>query len=251
MDRFFVSNNTACRGGCLYCFSKWQEYKKFELQSLSGDNIIIYPNCDGDMFDKNFKIILSQLQDIPQKYSISVSTKFNINEADLQLLRSVHADLCCKKKGIVKLSVSFSCSKTIGEIEPGTASYDERIELVKRISEINIPYVTIIKPILPFVDVEEYYNIIDDTILYSPYFLIGDLYVSETTAFYKNHIKGRYRTTLRDVDWNGDNGPWNVVVDFEKRKDITNYIISKGGKVFESDTEVMSCLVNTYENKEE
>ena len=46
------------------------------------------------MFDKNFKIILSQLQDIPQKYSISVSTKFNINEADLQLLRSVHADLC-------------------------------------------------------------------------------------------------------------------------------------------------------------
>lgn len=169
MDRCFLSNNVACRGGCLYCFSKWQEYKKFELQSLSGENVIIYPNCDGDMFDYNFKTILNQLQDIQKKYSLSVSTKFCINETDLQLLKNVHSDLCYMKKGIAKLSVSFSCSNSIEKIEPGTASYYERIQLVKRISENEIPYVTIIKPILPFVENDEYYRIIDDTIQYSPF----------------------------------------------------------------------------------
>lgn len=250
MDRCFLSNNIACRGGCLYCFSKWQEYKKFELQSLSRENVIIYPNCDGDMFDDNFKTVLNQLQDIQKKYSLSVSTKFCIDEAALQLLKNVHSDLCHMKKGIAKLSVSFSCSNSIEKIEPGTASYDERIQLVKRISEAQIPYVTIIKPILPFIESDEYYRIIDDTIQYSSYYLIGDLYVSEDTKFYKNYIKDKYSMELRDVNWNGENGPWNVVVDEEKRKEIINYIVLRGGKVFESDETVMEYLISLNERKE-
>ena len=41
----------------------------------------------------------------------------------------------------------------------------------------------------PFIDIEEYYRIIDDTIRYSPYYLIGDLYVSDKTYFYEKYIK--------------------------------------------------------------
>ena len=244
MNRCFMSSNTECGGGCLYCFSKWQEYKKFELQSLSMDDNIIYPNCDGDMFDTNFEKMLDQLNGIQQKYSISVSTKFNIAESDLQLLKMLHDKMSYMKKGIVKLSVSFSCSKSIEKIEPGTADYDERIRLVRRISENGLPYVTIIKPILPFINSDEYYRIVKDTIQYSPYYLIGDLYVSKTTDFYEKFIKGKYRTELRKVNWNGNNGPWETVVDEKKKNDIINFIISKGGKVFESDEVVMAHLVN-------
>ena len=250
MNRCFLSNNTACHGGCLYCFSKWQEYKKFELQSLSEDNNIIYPNCDGDMFDGNFRTILKQLQNISQKYSISISTKFAIDERNLQLLKLTHNNLQYMKKGIAKLSVSFSCSNSIRKIEPGTADYEKRISLVKKIFEAGIPYVTIIKPILPFIESEEYYRIVDDTIEYSPYYLIGDLYISESTDFYKKFIKNRYETELKNVNWNGKNGPWRVVIDMEKRKNISDYIISKGGMVFESDEAVMKYLVKAFENKE-
>lgn len=250
MNRCFLSNNTACRGGCLYCFSKWQEYKKFEVQFLSEDNNIIYPNCDGDMFDDNFKVILEQLKNISSNYSISVSTKFDVDEKDLQLLERTQNDLRDKKKGIAKLSVSFSCSKSIERIEPGTASYDERINLVRRISKTSIPYVTIIKPILPFIEHEEYYHIVDDTIEYSPYYLLGDLYVSENTAFYRNFIENKYKTELRDVEWNGNNGPWSVVVDADKRAAIIHYITSKGGRAFESDEEVMDYLIKQYKKRE-
>lgn len=80
--------------------------------------------------------------------------------------------------------------------------------------------------------------------------MIGDLYVSEDTKFYKNYIKDKYSMELRDVNWNGENGPWNVVVDEEKRIEIINYIVSRGGRVFESDETVMEYLISLYERKE-
>lgn len=246
MDRYFISCDNACRGGCLYCFSKWKEYKKFEHESKPRDNTIIYPNCDGNMFDNNFRITIEQFSKLQKKYSLSISTKFDISGEDLIFVKRIHEELCRSSKGIVKLSISFSCSNSLEMMEPQTADYDKRIQLVKRISEIGVPYTTIIKPILPFIDIEEYYRIIDDTIRYSPYYLIGDLYVSDKTYFYEKYIKDKWCTELRNVEWNGENGPWQVVVDNQKRKEIADYIVLNGGKVFESDEKVMEYLITIY-----
>lgn len=243
MERCFVSRNTECPGGCKYCFSKWNNYIKFETPAKINNNAIVYPNCDGDMFDNHFEKLMSDLRKLVDKdISISVSTKFNIRDDYLNELSGLNKTLLENGRGIVKISVSFSCVSAIGEIEKNTASYKERLDLIRRITQLNIPYVTIIKPILPFVDEGDYIQIINDTIEFSPYYLIGDLYVSTDSSFYSEYIKNKYVTEIREVPWNGENGPWPVVVDDEKRQHIREYILSKGGVVFDTDIEVIEYL---------
>ena len=245
MDRCFVSKNAECTGMCKYCFSKWNNYVKFENPKEICDNTIIYPNCDGDMFDDYFEELIQYLKEISDRnVSVSVSTKFNIKDEQLKKLIELYEILQKRNKGIVKVSISFSCLSEIGDIEKNTAFYEERIKLVKRIRQYGLPYVTIIKPILPFIDEKEYYQIIDDTIEFSPYYLIGDLYVSPDTKFYNTYIKNKYPTELRNVLWNGENGPWNVVIDNEKKQHIIDYIISRKGLVFDTDEDVMTYLKN-------
>ena len=249
MKRCFISRISECVGLCEYCFAKWDNYIKFAHPENMDDNTIIYPNCDGNMFDDHFDEMIQFVEGLSdKKVSVSISTKFHISDSCIQKLKELH-EHCCRNNGIVKLSLSFSCERSIPIIEKNTAAYKERIEQVKKICDNGIPYVTVIKPILPFIDIEEYTKIIDDTIGFSPYYLLGDLYVSKNTDFYKKYIEGKYPVKEKEVLWNGANGHWDVVEDVSKKEEIENYIVSHGGVVFYSDADAIEYIKNTLEDK--
>ena len=113
---------------------------------------------------------------------------------------------------------------------------------MKRIVDKNIPYITIIKPLLPFIDLKEYLGLIDDTVGICPYYVIGDLYVNEDSQFYKDHIENKFQGHRRPVSWNGKNGDWIVVENAGMREEVAAYIEKKGGVLFESDKEAITYL---------
>lgn len=246
-ERYFISKKEECKGKCKYCFGKWNDYLKFpdmvNIDSIK-DNTILYPNCDGNIFDGHWNKLKDIIRNIPSKnVVVSISTKMDINDEVLDDLKQID-EMLRKNGGMLKISLSFSCESSINEIESNTANYMNRIALIERIVRKKIPYVTIIKPILPFIKYEEYQKIIDDTIKYSKYYVIGDLYVDIKSEFYKKYIATKgYLLQKRDVEWNGENGVWNVVLDYALREKIIKYIGQLGGEVFESDKDVILTML--------
>lgn len=240
MKRCFISREKECLANCQYCFGKWDSYIKFNCMDNIEDDTIIYPNCDGNMFDENWEQLLDRLRGIKNNnIVISVSTKFDIEDNILMQIKELNEQLM-KNDSMVKLSVSFSCVTSCSEFERGTSSYDERIMLIKKISSYKIPYFTIIKPILPFINFSEYKKIIDDTIVYSPIYVIGDLYVNENSNFYKQYIYSKnYQINKRNVEWNGDNGAWSFVKNDVLKDEIRQYIQELGGHIFNSDRDAI------------
>lgn len=243
MKRCFNSRKTECKGGCKYCFGKWNNYIKFYDQEYNQDNTIIYPNCDGDFCDEYFTNEVEKLWRTTSKNIIvSVSSKFNIDDSHLAKLQKLNEMLRSTSRGFLKISMSFSCSDSIERIEPNTASYVERIETAKRIKAKGIPYLTVIKPILPFIPIEEYKRIIDDTIEINPLYVLGDLYVNENSSFYKDYIDGKYNISYRDVSWNNGNGVWGVVEATDLNRQIREYATEKGGVAFNSDSDALQNI---------
>lgn len=240
MNRCFFSRKGECRAKCKYCFGKWNTYIKFADTENIKDNTIIYPNCDGDAFDVNWRDLIKKIRNLPAKnIVVSISTKFNLDDKIINDIAKLD-QILQRKKGMLKISVSFSCEQSIPVIEKNTATYAERINLVKKITEKNIPYFTVIKPVLPFIDFNEYKKIIDDTIALSPYYVIGDLYVNTESYFFHEYIENmNYRMEQKNVSWNGENGEWMVVRNDKLRNEIKKYIMQLGGRVFESDKDAI------------
>lgn len=247
--RLFESRKTECSAGCKYCFGKWENYTLFKENGIIEDNAIIYPNCDGNFFDEYFLESVDKIKEIRARgIVISISTKHVISDKQLLLIEEANKYLQNSNRGFIKLSISFSCAESIFDIEPGTSLYNDRIEQIRKIVKKDIPYVTIIKPILPFVKFDEYKRIIDDTILYSPNYVLGDLYIDEKNAFYKQYIKGKYHIYYRTVSWNNNN--WGVVESLDIKKRIVDYIEMKGGNAYQSDIEaVMNIRHGLFDEK--
>ncbi len=248
MHRCFISRTEECKGKCKYCFGKWDDYMKFPIPQAVNENTILYPNCDGDALDSHFRDIEELVNRVAgNQIVVSISTKFDIGERDLVKLENMNSCLKKKNNGMLKMSVSFSCRESIPVFEPGTGSYETRIRLMKRIVDKNIPYITIIKPLLPFIDLKEYLELIDDTVGICPYYVIGDLYVNEDSQFYKEYIENKFQVHRRPVSWNGKNGDWIVVENAGMREEVAAYIEKKGGMLFESDKEAIVYLRGSLE----
>lgn len=245
MDRKFFSNKHKCGSNCKYCFEKWdsyEHYETFDVKKICRDSSIIYPNCDGDFFDYEFDSIISDLCISDYKLFISVSTKNGITDKQFKKILELNNYLIKKDKGFVKISISFSCSNSINVFEERTLSYYERLELIKRISGTNLKYVTIIKPILPFIPFNEYKRLIDDIFQYSNNFIIGQLYVNTNSEFYHEFIKGKYKLVEKNVSWAKNSLSWKCVEDDNLYNQIKNYVISKQGHIFKSDVEYFESI---------
>lgn len=243
MSRCFFSRKEECKAKCKYCFGKWNSYIKFSDIEVINDNTIVYPNCDGDAFDINWVELIEKIRRLSAKnIVVSISTKFTIDDNTIRQLEEVNQVLK-EKNGMLKVSVSFSCEKSIEELEENTASYADRIKLIKKLIEREIPYFTIIKPILPFVDFREYKRIVDDTISMSPYYVIGDLYVDTNSSFYDEYVKDtNCIMKQKKVSWNGENGIWTTVIDESLKDRLRAYIEHMGGQVFESDKDAIISM---------
>lgn len=249
MNRCFISRINECKGMCEYCFGKRRDYKKFMEPYVIEDNTILYPNCDGDFFDYNYEEMLEYIKQLTTKNLIvSISTKFDISNEKLKKCMDLNNYLKTHNDGFLKISVSFSCENHLPEIEKNTSTYVQRLELIKRIIEHNIPYINIIKPILPFIDFSEYKKIIDDTIIYCPYYILGDLYFEQNSAFYNKYLKESNNIiSEKKPSWNGNNGAWLEVSNKELKNKIMTYIDKKEGKVFDSDENALIYMKNKGE----
>lgn len=247
MKRKFFSCQTSCKSNCAYCFQKQLSYPKFEefnVDKIDENNVVIYPNCDGDFFDSNFVTLLDKLN-LLKKYSvISISTKNDISSVQMKKISLLNTKMTAENLGILKLSVSYSTKSQIKHFEENTLPYDDRIKLSKRIINNGFKYATIIKPILPFIPLKEYYEIINDTIDISPSFIIGDLYVNLKTNFYQKYIHGKYKTYEKSISWLPNNVVWHAVESTELKNAICEYIVNRGGKVFLSDRDFVHSFVD-------
>jgi DNA repair photolyase len=201
--------------------------------------------CDNDItvFDDLKEIIryLEKCLSTQSKYSIiSISTKSNLPLSLLEQISQINDRY--KDRGFIKLSLSFSCKDSISILEPGTASYEDRMLLLKKISECDIPASVILKPILPFVDMENYYDIVKDTSIYTSAIILGGLYVNEHDVFYKKYIKDKYSVTKRNISWLKEYPIWCVVESLDRIEDIKKYVVAHGMKYYDSDSEHLSYI---------
>ena len=240
-DRMMLHALIDCPYQCQYCFAKWEKYQNnfMSIENI-GNNIIIYPFCDSEILFQNYKDCLSSIVDKSinenKRIIISISTKTNLSNSILNDLELIHEKLKINS-GFIKLGVSFS-NKSISSIEKGTSIYWERIDLLRRLSKYSIKVAVVLKPILPFIVLNEYIEIVNDTIRFTDKYLLGGLYVQEQTGFYKKYIQDKYITELRKVNWL-TGVSWLYIDSTKTQKEIEGYVLTQGKSVFNSDQELI------------
>ena len=239
MKRVFIHSNKKCEKKCTYCFSKWDDYIHPQNYKDDFDDVIaFYPTCDSD-----FQIDWNICDQILTKYNhnktiiFSFSCKGETSDDSISDLIRLNSKI---RKGYAKLSVVFTSKFSINEIEPDTADYEYRINLLKKLKKLGIKTSVVLKPILPFVDIKEYYEIIDDTSFVNC-FLTGGLYVNTGNEFYKKYIDNKYTCIDRMVSW-CNNSVWKYIED-NRIEEINNYIKQKGCYQFDSDEYLLEYLL--------
>lgn len=242
-NRSFFSGNQKCKNGCIYCFSNFTSNELHEeLNDLTSQSTkkIIYPICDSEISFQR-EGYLDCLLDIVGKQNgckiISISTKSYWSDGELAKLQSFNKRHNGEK--IIKLSLSFSRKYELEKFEPHAIPYDDRISLLKRLKIFSIPTAVLIKPILPFVTIEEYESLINDCFQISRDFIIGPLYVDEESAFYKEFIYQKYPTTEKYCEWLKSKA---LCVKSSNYDIIKAYIINIGGNCYDSDAEFLETL---------
>ena len=243
MRKLFSANNR-CNAECAYCFAKWNGiYSKqptFGQEIIGEREVIVYPCCDGEFFEQqNYLCITKSIMDKMEKVYISISTKKRIAPYMLAALTDVNKKLIDNNKGFVKLGISLSNKEHIPEIEVGTLSYNERLNMLRNIALTGMPTSVTIKPILPFIPVQEYFSIIDDIAPIVDRVLLGGLYVCPDTDFYRKYIDGKFITEKREVTWLAGTPVWDYIANADQIEQIRKYAIHKGIRPFDSDIELI------------
>lgn len=247
MKRYFFTFPNKCRNACKYCF---EDFNSCAFPIITYDaikdlkNSIIYPCCNTELYINNSFIDFFTEYINKGTYSniFSFSTKNNIGSNEITILKQLNEEL--KKKGIgeIKISISITNKYKINELEPNTALYDERLSLAEVLLQNNIKTSVIIKPILPFIEITEYQEIIDDFINYGVLnFVMGNLYINRNTPFYKEYIKDKYKTSLKNILWIEDTPQWEQVED-TMYNIIRSYATLKNAFIFDSDEQLISYL---------
>ena len=245
--RLLYSGEKECGCSCQYCFAHCitdkSSFTKISTASISEKEAIIYPCCDCEFSDQD--LFVDSIRNISKKLDkvyISMSTKKDIDDYLLNTIASFNNELVSEKKGFIKIGISLSNKKRIKEIEPNTASYEKRLEVARKITNYNIPLGLTIKPILPFIDVDEYLEILDDYKHITDKVLIGGLYVNTNSTFYKEYELSRYVIEKRKVEWLPDRPEWDYIKDLDKEQRIINHAICNGIMVFESDVDFVRTI---------
>lgn len=244
MNRKLFSSIKDCPFNCKYCFTIIDNYRKqkvFDSFIIDKDFNVIYPSCDSEIIINNELLDFVEKSILIRDYTIiSFSTKSIINNHVLEEINSINSNLISKNKGFIKISISITNKSMINELEPLASSFEERIEILKRLNNYNIPNSVILKPILPFIDIKEYKEIIDRAAIYTKYFLLGGLYISKKTEFYNKYIKGKYKSIKKTVEWLDYRPNWNCIESTGKIEIIKEYITKKNLKCFENDISILN-----------
>jgi hypothetical protein len=250
LERALFAVNRKCSYGCLYCFATFHQYTaKRHLHALPHsvpeDVDIIYPACDGEFFsDPEAKKALRQLvQHSGKPMFVSISVKSPITENNIAYIRELNDRLISTRRGFVKCSVSVSIKHRLEEIEPRTPKYDARLSAARTLALHGIPRSVNLRPIFPFVTIEEYSEIIGDFAPFTDIFLIGGLYLDEESAFGQSLIENYgQHITQRPVEWLPEHPVWTYCENPEQLHNVEGAIRARQRQAFQSDTEVIQCL---------
>lgn len=253
--RLLLRGDKKCPFNCRYCFADLECFQSSDLISkskLSNSTIeadILYPSCDTEIDFTDSKIEeIVRLAESTKAIAVSISTKRKMSDLMIHKLSTLNKQLV--DIGVMlKFSISISTKNQLNVIEEGTSSYTERLELVEKLNIIGVVTSINIKPILPFIEVSEYYAIVDDFVDITPYFMLGGLYVDTNDKFGKSIIENYPNLISKHVvDWIPDKPVWDMCYDPLKVKNISDYIFSKGGNAYQSDQEFVTKLIEL--NKE-
>ncbi|MBR6862445.1 MAG: radical SAM protein [Acidaminococcaceae bacterium] len=245
--RKLYSASHQCPAGCKYCFAKWTDtyltQPVFGSETIDGDSSVIYPCCDGELFVQGTYIDeMKKLSESTNKMYLSISTKCGLDQKTFNAIADFNSFLVQNQKGFVKLSISLATKTMIDVIEPGTLSYNSRLELLKQIVETGLPTSITLKSVIPFVSNTEYFDIIDDCSKIVDKLLVGGLYINEKSMFFKQFIQGKFRTVLREVSWLIDHPIWPYVDQDEKIIEISTYAAKLNMQVFDTDVDLIRAL---------
>ena len=245
--RKLYSATTPCKAGCKYCFSKWNgvyaEQPQLSIEHICDGAAIIYPCCDGEFFDQLDIIDATKsIMEKMEKVYVSISTKCAVTDSQLMSIIDLNNFLKNEGKGFVKFSVSISNKSRLSEIEPRTASYEERIDIVRRLVSAGIPSSLTLKPILPFIPDSEYFEILEDFSAVVNRVTVGGLYVCPNTPFYKQYIKDRYSLEKRQVNWLEEKPSWDYVSDLAKITRIKQRATELGMQAYDCDADLVTAL---------
>ncbi len=249
LNRKFNSGLNKCKLGCLYCFADFNEFHKLDSITIprKPENdlsiSLYYPSCDTEfILTQKFEEFVQKLIQDKSKAVISISTKGILRKGLLYKIQHYNNILKDGGIGFIKFSVSFTTKYGIKQVEPRASEYFRRLALLDYICEKGIPTSVILKPILPFIPEEEYIDIVNDTKNICNKYLIGGLYVSESSEFFKNYIENRYVTELKVVDWLPYKPEWKFISSEDKVRNISNYISMIGSEIYESDENLVKSL---------
>jgi DNA repair photolyase len=246
MQRKLYSSKYGCSNKCLYCFANFEQYSKQELftsNEIEQKFEVVYPSCDSELnIDSDLLEYVNKAKLLKNFTVLSFSTKKIIPDEILKKIKEVNSGLLKHDRGFIKISVTITNKTRINELEPNSSSYIERIQSLKSLKEYNIPCSLIIKPVLPFISDDEYYQIIDDIRDITNDVLIGGLYVDTKSLFFKNYIDGKYPIEKKKVSWLRDKPTWYYVDNNPKLKRIEEYILKNDLNYYDNDLELIYSL---------
>ena len=246
--REFFSASTPCSSGCQYCFAKWgnkhTEFLQVDSAQRVEDGTIVYPCCDGEFLRQQRYIeCMRDFSHKSKKVYFSISTKQSIADEEIARIGEFDRELGSTNRGFVKLAISISNISMLEEIEPRTLSYLQRLALAEKIQKEGLFFSVTIKPILPFIEVDEYCTIINDFSKYTNYFLMGGLYINKGTKFYSQYILPGTKVTQRVVNWLPDHPEWDYIEDEVQFRQVREHAAQTGNLTFDSDDQLIRYYI--------
>ncbi len=246
-NRLFATiEHQICPYGCIYCFTKCQNYKQNisidkmpidKLLALTSDIETIQPACDTEfLLHPDWKNILLNLSQLDK--NISFATKTAVNNEELKILTKVNKILESKQK-ILNIGISITKIDNYKELEPNAPSPNLRIKSLKKLYEAGINSNIIIRPLFPNLSYKEIQYIFENTYKYTEGYIIGPLYVNDEVKKYLNSINCDLPLEKKSPEWN-DNNELEVLYCPETVKIITDVASKFNKHIFFSNEEYIT-----------
>jgi DNA repair photolyase len=210
-----------------------------------GKSSILYPSCDTEVGLDTHRIKeIIDLATTTNAIAVSISTKRKLSTTFMPGLLELNKRLS-ELDVLLKVSISVSTKYQINDIEKGASSYADRLQMATTLRNHELAASLNLKPVLPFIPTSEYLEIIDDFIHSTPNFMLGGLYLSGDSQFGQSIIRD-YPNLISEktVDWIPGKPIWKICYDKDKIDSIKTHINSHGGCGYLSDKDFILNILD-------
>src|SRR5579884_863707 len=194
--RVLVPVGTPCPFGCRYCYTRGGEVGLAHIdiaeiltrfQEFNAVNAPLFDTIqfgyDGDPFAYPERGVMMLRYLAAAGKHVNFSTKAAPTEFLLNALQDIRAQMAAQGTSLSAL-VSLSCWDSAASVEPHTPSPRERIRLVARLHQIDIPVFIAVRPILPHIADSEYERLFREGLRAGcDGFVLGPLYADDRGQF--------------------------------------------------------------------